>query len=364
MIKNRFRKKSALLLAAVLSISAFAITDAYAAVGVDVEEECSLQIDVPASGFSELPGLDIPVNIYKVADIAVTGKYPGQEAFAGKRVELTDEDGNVIATVDMDDLGTVSSETTAEEWLNLAAAAKKVIDESSVSTAATATISGGTATVSGLEVGLYLIDAQSKESQIYRYHFQPYLISLPNNYYYSSGDDTWIYDLTGTNAVGLKPEKEDLLGYLQIDKTVDVFNGTYDKATFVFQVEAVKADPDAPEGTEAQKVFSDVFAMEFTGPGSKSLIVGPIPAGADVTVTEVYTGASYSTTQDTQTTVIIADEVLADNPELSMATVGFTNTHDDRPNGGNGIVNTFSYDNGQWTYQAAPESSSVVMGEQ
>ena len=72
----------------------------------------------------------------------------------------------------------------------------------------------------------------------------------------------------------------------------------------------------------------------------------------------------HSTTQDTQTTVIIADEELADNPELSMATVGFTNTHDERPNGGNGIVNTFSYDDGQWTYTAAPESVSVPTGEQ
>jgi len=65
------------------------------------------------------------------------------------------------------------------------------------------------------------------ESTIYRYSFQPYLISLPNNNYYKAaegeeGDDTWIYDLVnnaqGNNAIGLKPAKEDLYGSLVIEK--------------------------------------------------------------------------------------------------------------------------------------------------
>ena len=349
MIKKKIRQGSAILLAAVLGLSAFAITETYAALGVDINAKCSLQIDVPDTGFSELTELDIPVNLYKVADIAVTGKYTVTEAFA--------ED--VVLNV--------SSETKADEWKTYAAAAKKVVDDSAkagtpVAKAAAATINNGTVTIGATEeeklpVGLYLVDAQETLSATYRYSFQPYLISLPNNYYYNTipGDDTWVYDLTGTKAVSLKPEKADLYGDLVIEKTVDVFNGTYENATFVFQVEAAKADPDAPEGTVSEKVFSDVFAINFTAPGTKSLTVGKIPAGAEVIVTEVYTGASYTVDAATEETVIVADEYLAQD-KSNQAKVDFTNTHDGRPNGGNGIVNSFSYDNGAWTNQAYPDS--------
>lgn len=362
-----FRQGSALTLAVVLGISAFAAGKTYAALGVEVDMECSIQINVPETGFSELHELEIPVNLYKVADIAVSGKYTVTADFEDKG---------------LDALENVSDTTSADVWKQLAEAAKKAVDDgleagtpieavgtTDVEEAPTAIIVNGTVTIGTtkedkLPVGLYLVDAQSVESAIYRYSFQPYLISLPNNNYYKAaegtdGDDTWIYNLVnnaqGNNAVGLKPDKEDLYGSLVIEKTVDVFNGTYDSATFVFQVEAVKADPDAAEGSEPAKVFSDVFAMNFTGPGAQTLTVGPIPAGAQVTVKEVYSGSGYSVkeeTEDTQDTVIIADEVLAKDPESTVATVSFTNTHDGRHNGGNGIVNTFSYDDGEWTYEA------------
>lgn len=364
MIRKKFGLGSALVLAVMLGISAFAVPRTYAAMGVDIDKECSLQINVPETGFSELQELEIPVNLYKVADIAVSGKYTLSADFEDKG---------------LDALENVSDSTSADEWKLLAEAAKKAVDDSlkagtpidAVGTAdvqetPTAEIVNGTVTIGTTEedklpVGLYLVDAQAVESAIYRYSFQPYLISLPNNNYYKAaedtdGDDTWIYDLVnnarGNNAVGLKPAKADLYGSLVIEKIVDVFNGTYDSATFVFQVEAVKADPDAAEGSAPAKVFSDVFAMNFTGPGTQTLTVGPIPAGALVTVKEVYTGAGYCTTDDTKETVIVADEVLAADPESMIATVTFINTHDGRHNGGNGIVNTFSYDDGEWTYEA------------
>jgi len=364
MIRKKIRQGSAFVLALVLGISAFAAGRVYAANGVEVDRKCSLQINVPETGFSELQGLEIPVNLYKVADITVSGKYTLTADF---------EDNG------LDALENVSDSTSADEWKHMAEAAKKAVEDgleagtpiTAVGTAdveetPTAKIVNGTVTIGTTEedklpVGLYLVDAQTVESAIYRYSFQPYLISLPNNNYYESadeaeGDDTWIYDLVnnafGNNAVGLKPAKEDLYGNLVIEKKVDIFNGTYDSATFVFQVEAVKADPDAAAGTASEKVFSDVFAMNFTGPGTQALTVGPIPAGARVTVKEVYSGAGYSTTEDTKETVIVADEVLTEDSESVMAAVSFTNTHDGRHNGGNGIVNTFSYDNGEWTYEA------------
>ena len=358
MIKKKFKQGSALLLAVVLSVSAFAVSKTYAALGVDLDRECSLQINVPEVGFGELQELEIPVNLYKVADITVNGKYVLTSAFEEKG---------------LDALESVSHSTSADEWQQLAEAARKAVDDGleagtpiaavgteDVNEVPTAMIVEGTVTIGGgedskLPVGLYMVHAQEVESAIYKYSFQPYLISLPgNNYYNEAGDsdDAWIYDLVNENAVGLKPAKTDLYGNLVIRKELEVFNGTYDSATFVFKVEATKLDPDAPEGTEPVKVFSDVFAMNFTGPGTQEITVGPMPAGSIVTVTEVYTGASYGTDEDTKETVIVAEEVLAKDPESMIATVSFTNTHNDRPNGGNGIVNTFSYDNGVWTYEA------------
>lgn len=364
MIRKKFGRGSAFVLAVVLGISVFAVGKTYAALGVEVDRECTLQINVPETGFSELQGMEIPVNLYKVADITVSGKYTLTVDFENKGLDALDN---------------VSDSTNADEWKQLAEAAKKAVEDSleagtpivavgteAVEKDSTAKIKEGTVTIGTsnedkLSVGLYLVDAQTVESAIYRYSFQPYLISLPNNNYYKAvdgaeSDDTWIYDLVnndrGNNAVGLKPAKEDLYGNLVIEKAVDVFNGTYDSATFVFQVEAVKADPDATQGSTPVKVFSDVFAMNFTDPGTQTLTVGPIPAGARVTVKEVYSGAGYSTPEDIKETVIVAEEVLAADPESMIATVTFTNTHDGRHNGGNGIVNTFSYDDGEWTYEA------------
>ena len=45
------------------------------------------------------------------------------------------------------------------------------------------------------------------------------MISLPNNYYTEENqDDTWVYNLVGANAIGLKPAYEDRYGDLVIEK--------------------------------------------------------------------------------------------------------------------------------------------------
>ena len=91
-----------------------------------------------------------------------------------------------------------------------------------------------------------------------------------------------------------------------------------------------------------------------------------------MTVTEVYTGASYELTSDgVQTVTILANEP-GDTPETGEGaepdqapeatgpvTVTFENTYDGRLNGGTGLVNTFSYnaETGEWTYEATEDST-------
>ena len=70
------------------------------------------------------------------------------------------------------------------------------------------------------ETGLYLVSVEQLVTPNYVYTFTPYLISLPNNYYSGEGtSDAWVYNLTGDNAIGLKPEQQQRTGDLIINKT-------------------------------------------------------------------------------------------------------------------------------------------------
>ena len=95
-----------------------------------------------------------------------------------------------------------------------------------------------------LETGLYLVSVEQLVTPNYVYTFTPYLISLPNNYYSGEGtSDAWVYNLTGDNAIGLKPEQQQRTGDLIINKTLKNQNTTFgDKATFVFQIDITNGD--------------------------------------------------------------------------------------------------------------------------
>ena len=113
--------------------------------------------------------------------------------------------------------------------------------------------------------------------------------------------------------------------YLEIKKTLNTFNSTLGGATCVFRIEAEK------DGI----IYSDVKSIVFDAAGTKSIVIAEkIPAGAVVTVTEVYSGSSYEiTSAPEQTVTIIADK---------METVEFTNDYNDRLNGGTSVVNHFT----------------------
>lgn len=366
-MRKRMKKVSALILAASLLCSAFVLPEVYAAKGVATDTKCFLEVicnvQVDPETLEDIAEKDVlgevytnavTVNLHKVADITVTGKYEAIEAFA-------DLDAALRA---------VNDKTKASEWQSLAAEAKKLASD--------ATLSATKDIVSydkfeNLDTGMYLVDAQELITPEYRYEFTPYLISLPNNYYYDIADatvegtaipetaDEWIYNLVGEHAVGLKPQQFDRFGYVVIKKNLtnfdikdpsDVKNPS---AVFVFEVKAEK-DEDV--------VFNDVVAIDFYAAGEDWVKVGPIKAGATVTVTEVYQGANYE--KD-------GEVVLSDNPFVIKAELAwdewdtlkneekqalqrellskiepvdiiatFENKHNDVPNGGTGVVNTFT----------------------
>lgn len=318
MMKKRVKEGSALLLALALAFSALSLPGARAANAVDTNASCSVEFSI-GGDYEDLKTIEggVPINLYKVASIDTAGAYTAEQGF--ENLDLSSVESN---------------NSSADTWLKRAEEANKLIE--GVTPAATVNTAAGEALVNNLSTGLYLVAAEEVKAPNYAYNFTPYLISLPNNYYYSTGDDTWVYDLTGTNAIALKPEQTERFGSLEITKDLINHHVTMgEKATFVFQIDVT---------TLKGKTESRQIALTFDGYGSKSAVIENIPAGAEVVVTEIYSGAGYEIVGDgTVNTTIVADD---------MAEAGFQNQHNGNSNGGYGVVNNFKLnenDQYDWT---------------
>ncbi|WP_165056577.1 MULTISPECIES: DUF5979 domain-containing protein [unclassified Adlercreutzia] len=169
--------------------------------------------------------------------------------------------------------------------------------------------------------------------------FEPVLVSLPTReaaagqvLTTASGAD-WRYSV----HTMLKPQVSPRMGSLEIIKTLDRFEtdgtGVDSAATFVFSVQAVDVD--------GEKVYDDVVSIVFDQPGRQSVLIeNKIPAGATVTVREVYSGASYQVAGASEGTAVIAAD--------QVAQVSFANTDDTTKVHGGSVTNSFAYGKGGW----------------
>ena len=343
MMNKRLKQGSTFLLAVALTFPLLTLPGAKAASAIDTDKECSIQFDI--GGNSELLKADIPVNLYKVASVDVSGNYTATDAFTGL------------------DLSSVSADNLADataEWKKRANDAKEMLTDSDGNTVVepTRTITltdeaDDDHTITGLDTGLYLVDTPKAITPNYTYTFTPYLISLPTNNYYNNNhtNDDWIYNLTGSNAVGLKPEQHVRYGDLVIKKELVDHNATFgDKATFVFQIDITTLD---------EKKETRIEELTFSAAGNDSVTITKIPAGSHVKVTEVYSGASYElASAKSQETDIIANPEKETEVEFKPAEVSFINKHDGRTNGGYGVKNNFKHDeNGQYQYTKLAEKN-------
>jgi len=326
MMNKRLKQGTTFLLALALAFPLLTLPGARAANAIETDRKCSVAFSVSGEG-NELTdtGTDITVNLYKVADVDVSGNYTATGAFTGLDVSSVRADNNDAA---------------ASEWADRAKEAQKMLKES-VEPTATVTLAKGIGSKDGLATGLYLVDTPEVVTTNYTYTFTPYLVSLPTNNYYSNGNDTWIYDLTDTNAIGLKPEEHARYGDLKINKTLANHNATTGKkATFVFKIEITSLKG---------KTETRIESLDFEAAGDSSVTITKIPAGAKVKVTEVYSGASYKLTSvnDQTATIVATDRGSTNTP----ASVSFTNDIDDNMNGGYGVKNNFKLDeNDQYQY--------------
>lgn len=326
MMNKRLKQGTTFLLALALAFPLLTLPGARAANAIETDRKCSVSFSVSGEG-NELTATDtdIKVNLYKVADVDVSGNYTATKDFTGLNV----------SSVSADD-----KDAAASEWADRAKEAQKMLKES-VEPTATVTLAKGIGSKDGLATGLYLVDTPEVVTTNYTYTFTPYLVSLPTNNYYSSGNDDWIYDLTDTNAIGLKPEEHTRYGDLKINKTLVNHNATTGKkATFVFKIEITPLKG---------KTETRIESLDFEAAGDSSVTITKIPAGAKVKVTEVYSGASYKLTSvnDQTATIVATDRGSTNTP----ASVSFTNDIDDNMNGGYGVKNNFKLDeNDQYQY--------------
>ena len=181
---------------------------------------------------------------------------------------------------------------------------------------------------------------ESASTGFYEYNFNPGLIALPDNQaLHSAGaENKWIYEV----KANLKPERSPRYGSLLIQKNLDNYNETMKEVTFVFSIEAVDENGNT--------VYSNVVSTTHSSAGTKAAIADHIPAGAKVTVTEVYSGAGYRLVSEPQQTAeISADEIV---------TVEFDNTYDHGLNPGYGVTNHFDYDEDEgWQWTQLPDNS-------
>lgn len=330
MMNKRLKQGSTFLLAVALTFPLLTLPGAKAASAINTGQKCSIEFDISGNS-SELLSASIPVNLYKVASVDESGNYTGIGAFS--KLDLS--------SVSADNL-----DAAAATWVERAAEAKKLLKDDTEPTTTTLTQGRGTAT--GLDTGLYLVDTPKVITPNYTYTFTPYLVSLPTNNYYSGNgaSDDWIYDLTKeyNSAVGLKPEQHVRYGNLVINKELVDHNATFgNNATFVFQIDITTLD---------NKKETRIEELTFDAAGSHSVTIEKIPAGSHVTVTEVYSGASYElASAKSQKTDIIANPEKETEVEFKPAEVSFINKHDGRTNGGYGVKNNFKLDeNGQYQY--------------
>lgn len=97
-MKKRIRTAGALTLAAITVLSAAGLSSVYGALGVDTEQKCSLTFTLDGTEFAELNEVEIPVDVYQIADITEEAQYTAHTGYEGLGLDQ------------------ISSTTTAEAW--------------------------------------------------------------------------------------------------------------------------------------------------------------------------------------------------------------------------------------------------------
>ncbi len=342
-IKKKIKKGYVFLLGAILILPCISLLQAQAAGGIDTgRKDCILTVSADVNGsaganadyLEDFNEMTISVPVYRVAEVDQTGqKFTPVEGFE----EL--------------DFGAVNKSNTASVWESLAEqAAELLAGNPQIEPAGTAEVrrpEGGSLAVGevrGLATGMYLVAPEACYNPDYtvQYVFAPYLTALPCSEYTLNGEgsDAWIYETT----IGLKPDAQPQYGKLNIVKNLKNYNETLGKATFVFHI--------IGKDKAGEIKYDEVESLTFAAAGSNTLTLEKIPAGLTVTVTEIYSGASYKIEDSGQAATVVWSDAAVEAGAAQEASVSFTNSYDGGNRGGYGVTNHFESDGGGgWNWQ-------------
>ena len=333
-VGKRYFAKIAICL---LMVAGLSISTAYAAENT----KGALTLTIPETGtYAEaLKDVELTANLYKVAEVNAEGAFTIVETYK-------------------DALAIDNTEWSQFDWSQSAAAVADIVtgenSEADESAATTVTADKtvkitNSATVEDLVVGMYLVMVDEVTANEEDYVFSPMLVCLPTNPYVmgfseDEADNKNWYEVTAT----LKPALDLEYGKLEIQKTLSSYNTSLKDVTFVFQIEA--------KDEAGNVIYSNVASTTHNAAGTKSAIVEGVPIGVELTVTEVYSGASYTVSGDSvKTATVLSVE--------EMGKVEFTNTYDDKLIPGYGVVNNFEYneegEDAGWTWTQLTDNSQA-----
>lgn len=286
---------------------------AVAANAIDTQREASIEVQSPED-MPEFKNMAIPTHGYCIATF--------------------DENGALVATSDFESW--IAEELAAYVENRTDATAEALISEATTraylllrNPDIQQTIENGTGVVEHLVPGLYLLLPQAASYEDSTYTFMPLLVPVP--YELEGGELVYTRVPAVLKGSITPPDIPDVpdeqRGSVEIIKSLPLMDATLGNPTFVFRITATDE-----AGTT---VYNNVKTLSFTEAGQKSVVIEGLPLGSTVTVTEVYSGASYTATTDVTQSVVIS----ADNPKAS---VSFENKPNDDRKSGTGIENAFT----------------------
>lgn len=333
-MKHRFSIRALLVLATcVACVLAFGATLAQAAIDSGMGGKNQLTIGV-ADGESDVKDAKAQVNVYRIATGAKDSQYD--------TYKYTFEADPFTELGKGYDPQTMNSDS----WQAMAEAAKKIVADNGTTPVAIASVGEP---ITGLADGLYLVLIPDASTATHVYTFQASIVALPGKVgadgpVYNTATGAWTDQVQAVAKWTMTPRK----GSLRINKDITDFVG--DDATFTYHITGT-----LPDGTAYENYAAVHYAAN--GEGDHYTIVGGIPAGLEVTVTEINDGAQYSSVDGpSKTTTISADE---------EAPVSFTNAPNDSGKVGHGIENHFvfdkDYNGGDWRLDARAINASEVL---
>lgn len=308
---------------------------------------------------------DLVIDFYRVADLNPDTKY---DTFAftlnGTYPSYTAGDYDITKyTADKDSGKTGLDSMDNDSWTELAQLfAKDILAESYTGSADLSGASGAKVTA---KFGLYLIvphDTNLTKAEYTKeettgegetaktllktilntdtdvYSFYPQLVVLPSTNKdtredMKTSDGEWVEDLD----VYLKPSSEPRFGSLKITKIVTVYEDS-SPMTAAFKI----------VGTlDGKEVYNNVASITMSKAGVGEVVLNHIPAGAEVTVTETYSGAGYKLVSENDQTAVIK----VPGKDKEIAGVSFTNAYNDETKKGYGVMNSFTNHKGDWEWK-------------